>query len=70
MGVNHYCVPTRSRPSSLIASFTDLNQWVNVFGEKANASAAATFGGGCFAQICHSLPVVVTKMQASTLALP
>jgi hypothetical protein len=50
--------------ADLSASLTDLSQWVSVFGEKANASAAATegfkqamanlsnvgfaFGGGCF----------------------
>jgi hypothetical protein len=50
--------------ASLRASLTDLIQWTSVFGEKANASAAATagfkqamanlghvgfsFGGGCF----------------------
>lgn len=51
-------------PAKLSASLTDLSQWTSVFGEKANASAAATagfkqaranlgnvgfsFGGGCF----------------------
>ena len=47
--------------ADLSASLSDLSQWVSVFGEKANASAAATagfkqvwitlalhFGGGCF----------------------
>jgi hypothetical protein len=50
--------------TDLSASLSDLSQWVSVFGEKANASAAATagfkqamanlgnvgfaFGGGCF----------------------
>jgi hypothetical protein len=53
-----------SGPANLSASLTDLSQWTGVFGEKANASAAATvgfkeavknlgnvgfsFGGGCF----------------------
>jgi len=51
-------------PAKLSASLIDLSQWTSVFGEKANASAAATagfqqaianfgnvgfaFGGGCF----------------------
>jgi hypothetical protein len=50
--------------ANLKVSLTDLNQWISVFGEKANASAAAaagfqqaiaqlghvgfSFGGGCF----------------------
>ena len=53
-----------SGTANLRASLTDLTQWTSVFGEKANASAAATagfqqaianlgsvgfsFGGGCF----------------------
>lgn len=53
-----------SGPANLRASLTDLSQWTSVFGEKANASAAAaggfkqamanlgnvgfSFGGGCF----------------------
>jgi hypothetical protein len=53
-----------SGPANLTASLTDLSQWTSIFGEKANASAAATagfkqaianlgnvgfsFGGGCF----------------------
>jgi hypothetical protein len=51
-------------PANLNASLTDLSEWMSVFGEKANASEAATagfkqaianlgnvgfsFGGGCF----------------------
>jgi hypothetical protein len=51
-------------PAKLSASLTDLSQWTSVFGDKANASPAATagfqqaianlgnvgfaFGGGCF----------------------
>jgi hypothetical protein len=53
-----------SGPANLRTSLTDLSQWTSVFGEKANASAAAavgfkqamanlgnvgfSFGGGCF----------------------
>jgi hypothetical protein len=53
-----------SGPANLRALLTDLSQWTSVFGEKANASAAAmagfkqaianlenvgfSFGGGCF----------------------
>jgi hypothetical protein len=53
-----------SGPAKLTTSLTDLSQWTSVFGEKANANAAATagfkqamanlgnvgfsFGGGCF----------------------
>jgi hypothetical protein len=59
--VAHQLAPGTANPS---ASLTDLSQWTSVFGEKANASAAATagfkqamanlgnvgfsFGGGCF----------------------
>jgi hypothetical protein len=60
-GVAYKLAPGAAEPS---ASVTDLSQWTSVFGEKANASAAATagfkqamsnlgnvgftFGGGCF----------------------
>ena len=56
--------PLASGLANLRASLTDLSQWTSVFGEKANASPAATagfqqamanignvgfsFGGGCF----------------------
>jgi hypothetical protein len=64
MVVEQRSVPTRFRQSKLEASLTDLIQWTSVFGERANASAAATagfkqamanlgtagfsFGGDCF----------------------
>ncbi len=65
MVVYEYCVPTHTpSKADLSASLNDLDQWVSVLGEKANASAAATvgfkqamanlgnvgfaFGGGCF----------------------
>jgi hypothetical protein len=57
--------------ANLSASLTDLSQWASVFGERANASAAAAvgfkqaianlgnvgfaFGGGCF--YGHGVPV-------------
>ena len=61
---NNVAYQLASGPAKLSASLTDLSQWTSVFGEKANASAAATagfkqamanlgnvgfsFGGGCF----------------------
>ena len=60
---NSVAYPLASGAANLRASLTDLSQWTSVFGEKANASAAATagfqqaianlgsvgfsFGGGC-----------------------
>ena len=61
---NRVAYQLASGAANLRASLTDLNQWTSVFGEKANASAAAaagfkqamanlgnvgfSFGGGCF----------------------
>ena len=61
---NRVAYQLASGPANLRAPLTDLSQWTSVFGEKANASAAAaagfkqamanlgnvgfSFGGGCF----------------------